>query len=65
MDDLVTRDCFFEVQDIGVPFIVNNHPVVDFLSDVSPAKSASVYPMRLILSLVGLKSNPTSRVVSR
>ena len=47
IEERLTCDCFFEAQDIGDPLKLNSHPVVDFLSEVSPAKSASVYPARL------------------
>ena len=45
--DLLTVLCFFEAQEIGAPLNVKSHPVVDFLSSRSPAKSASMYPARL------------------
>ena len=42
IDDQLTCDCFFDAHDIGAPLKLNTHPVVDFLSFTSPAKSASV-----------------------
>ena len=47
INDLVTRPCFFEAHEIGDPLKVKIHPVVDFLSLTSPAKSVSVNPARL------------------
>ena len=37
----------FEAHDIGDLLKLKSHPVVDFLSVMSPAKSASMYPARL------------------
>ena len=37
IEDRVTRFCFFDAHDIGEPLKVKTHPVVDFLSFISPA----------------------------
>ena len=42
IDDLATSPCFLDAQEIGVLLKVKIQPVVDFLSLMSPAKSASV-----------------------
>ena len=46
IEDLVTSPCFFEAHEIGEWLNLNIHPNVDFLSFKSPAKSASVKPVR-------------------
>jgi len=43
--DVATIDCFLLVQQIGLLPIKIIFPDVDFLSLISPAKSASVYPI--------------------
>ena len=42
MDEWATSPCFFDAQEIGPPLNRKIHPVVDFQSFMSPAKSASV-----------------------
>jgi len=49
--DYVTKVCFLLLHMIGDPRYLKTNPVLDFLSDVSPAQSASANPMSLLLSL--------------
>ena len=48
VDDRETVDCFLEDQEIGLEPRKTKMPVVDFLSDGSPAQSASEKAERVI-----------------
>ena len=47
IEERLMCDCFFKAHDIRDLLKLKSHLVVDFLSEVLPAKSASVYPARL------------------
>ena len=63
--DRATIFCLLLVQATGVLLMVNTNPDVDFRSTVSPAQSASEYPVKLNEQIPLLYNNPKSTVPRR